>query len=193
MQVCGKAKKWYSHKFKGPGIRYEIGIAIQTGDLCHLAGPFPPGKYNDLQIFRMRLKQKLIKDNRFCKEKVEADDGYLGEPLWICLPGELGGGGERQRTAKGLARNRQETIKNRRFKQWGVLRERYRHDLKMHGTIVRAIAAVIQIDMRSGNPPFQVEYRTQETRGEMRFRKNILKVMRRSRKANQNQNNNSST
>ena len=104
----------------------------------------------------------------------------------------LGGGGERQRTAKGLARNRQETI-NRRFKQWGVLRERYRHDLKMHGTIVRAIAAVIQIDMRSGNLPFQVEYRTQETRGEMRFRKNILKVMRRSRKANQNQNNSSST
>ena len=139
----------------------------------------------------MCLKQKLNKENRFCKEKVEADDGYRGEPLWISLPGELGGGGARQRTAKGLARNRQETI-NRRFKQWGVLRERYRHDLKMHGTIVRAIATVIQIDMRSGNPPFQVEYRTQETRGERRFRKNILKSMRR-RKANQNQNNNSST
>ena len=53
-------------------------------------------------------------------------------------------------------------------------------------------AMVIQIDMWSGNPPFQVEYRMQETHAERRFRKNILKSMRR-RKANQNQNNNSST
>jgi len=23
--------KWYSHKFKGPGLRYEVGVCISTG------------------------------------------------------------------------------------------------------------------------------------------------------------------
>ena len=30
------SKKWYSHKFHGPGLRYEIGVCIQTGDIYYL-------------------------------------------------------------------------------------------------------------------------------------------------------------
>ena len=42
---------WYSHKFDGPALRYELGVCIQTGWICWLAGPFPAGDFPDQEIF----------------------------------------------------------------------------------------------------------------------------------------------
>jgi len=67
-------KGWFSHKFKGPGLRYEVGLSIQTGYICWINGPFAPGAWNDLQIFRLKLKTLLPPG-----EKVETDDGYCGD------------------------------------------------------------------------------------------------------------------
>jgi hypothetical protein len=36
--------EWYTKKFNGPGVRYEVGIAIQTGYIVWVNGPFKPGK-----------------------------------------------------------------------------------------------------------------------------------------------------
>ena len=44
------SKRWYSHKFKGPGLRYEIAVSIEDGDLW-TNGPFPAGQYPDLKVF----------------------------------------------------------------------------------------------------------------------------------------------
>jgi hypothetical protein len=41
---------YYSHKFNKAGINYELGIAIASGKLIWLNGPFKAGK-NGLQIF----------------------------------------------------------------------------------------------------------------------------------------------
>ena len=62
--------RWFSHKFKGPGLRYEIMIAIQTGDIVSLYGPFPCGLWPDSEI----LKLKTPELDAF--ERVEADKGY---------------------------------------------------------------------------------------------------------------------
>ena len=51
--------KWYSHKFRGPGIRYEIAICIKTGWIVEFNGPFPYGRLPDIKIFRSLLKQIL--------------------------------------------------------------------------------------------------------------------------------------
>jgi len=32
--------KWYSHKFKGPGVRYNAGVFIQMGWIVWVNGPF---------------------------------------------------------------------------------------------------------------------------------------------------------
>lgn len=32
---------WFSHKFKGPGVRYEVAVCIKTGDVVWINGPFP--------------------------------------------------------------------------------------------------------------------------------------------------------
>lgn len=65
---------WYSHKFKGPGLRYEIAIAIKSGDIAWLNGPYPCGKHNDLALFKKSLCTFLEEG-----ERVEADDGYRGK------------------------------------------------------------------------------------------------------------------
>jgi hypothetical protein len=72
---------WKSHKFKGPGLRYEVATCIQTGDIVWINGPFPCGKYPDLTIFRLGLLH-MLEDG----EMVEADAGYRGEPTKARTP-----------------------------------------------------------------------------------------------------------
>jgi hypothetical protein len=47
---------WYSHKFRGPGLRYEVALNIQNGWICWVKGPFAPGPWPDIKIFRGWLK-----------------------------------------------------------------------------------------------------------------------------------------
>ena len=42
-------EKWFSHKFKGPGVRYEIGIAV-NGNIVWVHGGFLCGEWTDLKI-----------------------------------------------------------------------------------------------------------------------------------------------
>ena len=56
-------KQWntfYSHKFNGPGVRYELAISIASGDFVHYKGPYACVERNDIQIFRDGLKKTAI-------------------------------------------------------------------------------------------------------------------------------------
>jgi DDE superfamily endonuclease len=107
------SSKWYSHKFKGPGLRYEVAVAISTGYIVSIHGPFPCGRYPDIKIFRTLLKHQLLP-----YERVEADKGYRGEPLYVSCPHDFSS--DAKKDAKAKARARHETI-NRRLKQWSCL------------------------------------------------------------------------
>jgi hypothetical protein len=113
---------WYSHKFKGPGLRYEVGLCILTGDIVWIHGPFPCGRWPDLKIFRSALKNALPPG-----EKVVANLGYRGKPAHIITPS--GDGTEQE----GLVYGRHETVLvNRRFKHWNILQRVFRHDVYKH-------------------------------------------------------------
>ena len=73
--------KWFSHKFRGPGLRYEVAINIQTGNIIWSHGPFPPGADTDLAIFLQGLALKLEPG-----ERVEADKGYRGLQRFVDCP-----------------------------------------------------------------------------------------------------------
>ncbi|KAL7556178.1 hypothetical protein ACA910_015297 [Epithemia clementina (nom. ined.)] len=78
-------KAFYSHKFKSSGLQYGVTSSIVGGNIVHVDGPHPPGNWNDLTCFRKYLKPKLEPG-----ERVEADDGYLGEdPGTIVAPGGI--------------------------------------------------------------------------------------------------------
>ena len=78
------SKLWYSHKFKGPGLKYEVGISILNGDIVWIHGPFNCGM-NDLQVFRDGMVHYFQ-----TSERVEADDGYQGDcPQYTKTPGGI--------------------------------------------------------------------------------------------------------
>jgi hypothetical protein len=67
---------WFSHKFNRPGLRYELAVCIQTGEIVSVSGPFPPGQFTDSTIFQLGIMEELEEG-----EMVEADAGYEGPSL----------------------------------------------------------------------------------------------------------------
>ena len=59
---------WFLPKFKGAGLRYEVGVCIQTGDIVWFNGPYPCGWGPDIKIFNQKLRHLLLP-----YEKVMAD------------------------------------------------------------------------------------------------------------------------
>ena len=146
-------KKWYSYKFKGPGLRYEIAIVIMTGMIAWVNGPFPCGAINDTKIFMEGLCNEL--DDY---ERVEADEGYKSlDPEFCKTPyGYTSISDPERKELQNRVRARQETI-NKRLKQFGVLNRVYRHDIEDHMDIVHAISVLIQLQMMNGEPLFQIK------------------------------------
>jgi hypothetical protein len=96
-------------------MRYEIGISIVGGDIVWLNGPYEARTWNDIKIFRDFLMSNLDPG-----ERVEADDGYVGEaPRHVKCPMSFANP-LKNRRMQAIVRSRHETIK-KRFKQWGCL------------------------------------------------------------------------
>ena len=147
-------RKFHSHKYKfGSAIRYEVALCIITGEIVWINGPYEPGIWNDLTIFRNALLSELGDG-----ERVEADDGYRGEaPRYVKCPKSIGSV-ELTATMEAFVRRRQETV-NKRFKQWGILKQVYRGDTAKHGQPFRVCAIVTQLAIENGEPLFQVDYK----------------------------------
>lgn len=132
-------------------MRYEVGCNIQTGDIVWVVGPKPCGEWPDIKIFRTWLKGCLLPG-----EMVEADNGYRGERGHIRLPRDYISISDR--LAKEGARARHETV-NRRFKQFGVLKQIFRHDKGKHKFCFSAVVVLTQLGFECGEyGQFQVSY-----------------------------------
>ena len=140
------SEKWYSHKFNGPGLRYEIAVSIQAGEISWINGPYPCGEYSDLKIFRSELIHALDPG-----EKVVADKGYRGEACFI----QKNEGSEEEHRAKGVLMARHETL-NRRFKVFKALGHVFRHDLTKHSFVFHAVATIVQLTLKHESPIFEL-------------------------------------
>lgn len=139
--------RWYSHKFRGPGVRFEIGVAVSSGRLVWVNGPFRCGDNPDINIFRSGMKTKLRAD-----ELVVADDGYK-DPR--CLRFQHVEGEDAQTHARISARH--ETV-NRRFKHFSVLGGKFRHALSRHGLCFHAVAKPTSLLLDSSDPLFEIDF-----------------------------------
>lgn len=137
-------KKWYSHKFKGPGLRYELGVSVSTGRIVWAHGPFPCGSFSDLTIFKIAMKKALEHD-----EFVIADGGYRDEK---CL--KRGSTDELSRKFS-VIRARHETV-NRRLKQFSVLSSRFRHPLSRHSVCFHAVCNLTALMIEHEEPLFNI-------------------------------------
>ena len=137
------SRDYYSHKFNSAAVRYELALCIQTGEIVWFSGPYAAGKWVDIEIFRHGLMYQLDYD-----EKVEADDGYRGEPDFVKCPALFINGFENIALQQRV-RSRHETV-NRRFKHWQILYQRYRHEEVDHGAVVGSIMVVSQLAIFGG-------------------------------------------
>ena len=146
-------KFWWGYKFKKPGVRYEVGISIKHGDIVWIHGPFPCGFYPDIKIFRSALKNWLLDG-----ERVEADDGYIGEaPRYVLCPKSIRcvKPTKEEKKLSQRIRSRQETV-NKRFKQFNCLKGTFRHSVEQHSIAFRAIAVITQISIQKGDALFKI-------------------------------------
>ena len=136
-------RKWFSHKFNGPGLRYEVGISIYTGHIVWVNGPFPCGHNPDIKIFTSLLKNQLLPS-----EIVVADGGYRDSK---CRKNPSIFGQE----LSGRIRARHETC-NRRLKTFKCIQPGFRHSLNNHGIYFHAVAHVVQMDILCGRGLFNL-------------------------------------
>lgn len=133
---------WYSHKFKGPGLRYEIGLNIRTGFIVWAFGGYPCGEYPDLKLSR-ELYVLSVKPG----EKTLADKGYKDSNFFI-LPNQ------QNKTIHSRIMARHETV-NKRLRQFAILKKSFRHDLKKHPICFHAVVNITQLVLQNGSPLFR--------------------------------------
>ena len=144
------SKCWYSSKFKGPGLRYEICVAILTGDIVWVNGPFACGLWSDWKIFSQAGLASNLDEN----ERVEADDGYEhGDPAMVKSKSGIF---HDNHEIRNTVRARQETV-NKRIKQFGALSSVFRHGVQKHGIVFDSAAVLTQLSIDRGETLFQID------------------------------------
>ena len=130
---------FYLHKFKRSKLRYKIGLIILSGDIYWVSGLYKYGNWQDIKIFHDLLLNHLGEG-----EKVEVDDGYISAyPECAKYPKGFINLEERE-FMRQRYRNRWETG-NKRLKQFGILKHRYRHDITKDGIFLRDYVVLNQI------------------------------------------------
>ena len=139
----------------GPALKYEVAVAITTGFIVWVNGPFKGGK-GDSDIFKEGLKHHLY-DN----ECVEVDACYKGDDK-IVNPDM--GSVSKGRKNKSIVRGRHENI-NSRLKIYNVLTTYFRHlkprnkMFEKHKLCFYSVAVLTQLKLEFGGERlYDVEY-----------------------------------
>jgi len=142
--------KWYSHKFKGPGLRYEIGLCLRTGYIVWVNGGYPCGEYPDLKLARESYLEFIEEHERTVADNTYQDEHFIYPKRYPHA---------RTRIKQILARH--ETV-NKRMKQWGCLNQRFRHRIVLHPICIcfRAVANLTQLMILLGETLFAVDVDT---------------------------------
>ena len=163
--------KWYSHKHNGPGISYEVCVDAVKDRIVWTNGPFPAASH-DITIFRGGTKKNgkttWKKSSLYHKmpagKRLVGDSGYVGEPDKISTT--LAGHSGETKELFARLKSRQETL-FRGYKALGIMGgQAFRHKGKqgggsmermaVHKLVFRAITVVMQYNMESGRPLFDV-------------------------------------
>eukprot|EP00804_Cyclotella_cryptica_P027370 CCRYP_008812-RB/>CCRYP_008812-RB protein AED:0.16 eAED:0.09 QI:0/-1/0/1/-1/0/1/0/164 len=141
--------KYLSHKFNSNGLKYKVGVCIQTRHIVWINGPFRSG-FHDIDICRRALIGALDED-----EDVEADGGYQGEPHYLTIPKDAKD--REEWFMKTDVQSHHETA-NKWLKIFDILRKQFRHDLRKHSSVFKAIVVLTQLSIEHGSPLYSVAY-----------------------------------
>jgi hypothetical protein len=144
-------KALFSWKLEGPGLRYEIALSILSNDIVWINGPFAPGDWNDIEIFRQGLIHQLDPD-----ERIEADDIYFAEaPRYVVCPKSMFNIPEERNVWRRRVQGRHEVLNNH-VKFWTCLTKPFiakgtpAEKMIKHNNTFRACCVVKQLSMEMG-------------------------------------------
>lgn len=130
--------KWYSHKFKAAGVRYELGLSIGSGDVVWASGGVPCGEWSDLKLARDFYVQ-VVQNEITLADRGYRDSQFFKQP-------------ENPFEKRLLARH--ETF-NGRLKNFNILCNRFRHPLKKHPKVFHACVNILQVSIDKGEKLFE--------------------------------------
>lgn len=135
-----------SFKYAGKaGVNYELGLLIHRPRLIWVNGPTQPGKDNDVEVFRSKLKGEMLK--RIPGRKGLADKGYRGEEDLIVRRNDLDPPELAEFKDRALARTEKF---NGFLKKFKCLKDEWRHLKISHGAAFRAVCALTQCQIDTG-------------------------------------------
>jgi len=135
-------KKWYSFKHNGPGLRYEIGLCIQTGKIVWALGGYHCGAYPDLKLAREWFVDEVGPFERVLADKGDRD--YRFTTPYDCHS-------ESAIRCHDLIMARHEHV-NRRLKSFQVLKQVIRHDTDLHVLCFQAVVDIVEVMIENGSP-----------------------------------------
>jgi hypothetical protein len=145
-------KKWYSHKFNGPAVTYQIVLSLRENKVLFISGPYPAGQ-SDIIVFR---KDDGILHQIPPGKRIVADRGYNGEAEVLSVPSHLHDS-LTVTNFKKRARARQETF-NARLKEFKILDVPFRHLNKLpheqeyslveHKRVFESISVMVEYDLK---------------------------------------------
>jgi len=147
--TLSKDPSYFGHKFKGPGLGYELALHLWLSRLVWVRQNTNT-KDSDLKVYREQLKHKIP-----AGKKVVADGGYRdkADPN-ISTPNQHDD--PQLKTFKARARMRQEHFHNR-IKNFRCLTDAtFRSDRERHANCFEAICVVLCYEMELISPLFDV-------------------------------------
>jgi hypothetical protein len=139
--------KWFSSKFNGPGIRYEVGVSIFSGHIIWVNGGVPCGEYPDLVLARSLYTSCIREDELTVADNGYRDDRYFVYPQLIR--------NQPDSDVFKTIRARHETV-NSRLKAFKILSSTFRHSLDQHPACFYAVANIVQATIIYESPLFPI-------------------------------------
>lgn len=149
-----KDRKWYSHKFKGPGVTYEVALHIWKSKIIHISKGIRKASVHDKTMYtepgglrsKTREGKMGIADGAYKAGEAE-------EPLPIFRPNSHNRPLARKFSAR--ARARQESHYGR-IDNFKCMKETWRHGVDLHCVTFEAINVILQYQYDNGHPLFDV-------------------------------------
>jgi hypothetical protein len=162
---CDPHSKWYSHKFNGPGVSFEVVADPIDGKIRWINGP-QPASMHDLTFLRGGTKQDKkenwkrsalyfhVPDNT----KLVGDSAYEGQADKVSITKDA-----HNRATKALFARMKSMMETcfGRLKSFRILRETFRHGtgtadkLNKVKMVFEAAAVLVQYDCENGHPLFE--------------------------------------
>ncbi|KAL7527041.1 hypothetical protein ACHAXR_001767, partial [Thalassiosira sp. AJA248-18] len=153
----GPGSHWYDHKSHSAGVSYEIGVDVRRPRICWINGP-KPASVSESVTFNGGKKKDKQKDPNCLANKIPEGKRVLADSA---LKGSkkastrMPGNSLATKQFKARAQARHETL-YKKFKDFAILRQRFRHGFHQHKVVLDAVAVVVQYDMENGHPLFDV-------------------------------------